>query len=65
MEGMSLISMTDKVKEHTGFHYLLTEIQLCALILLGFNIFHKKYSAKSKTNPSHTTYLEYTLMILL
>ena len=35
--------MTKEVKEHIGFHYLLTKIQLCTLILLELNIFHKKY----------------------
>ena len=44
--------ITNKVKEHIGFHYFLTEIQQCTLILLKFNIFLKKYWAKSKANPS-------------
>ena len=57
--------MTSKVKELIGFHYLLTEKHLCTLILLELNISLKKYSTKSKVNPSHTTYLEYNLMILL
>ena len=50
MERMSRISMTEKVNEHTEFHYLLTEIQLRTLVLLELNIFPKKYSTKSKTN---------------
>ena len=35
------ISMTNKAKEHIGFHYLLAEMQLCTLILLEMNIFLK------------------------
>ena len=57
--------MTNKVKEHTGFHCLLTEIQLGTLIILGFNIFHNKYYTKSKINLSHKIYLEYKIMIPL
>ena len=30
--------MTNKIKEHIGFQYLLTKIQLCTLILLESNI---------------------------
>ena len=56
--------MTNKVKEHIACHYLLTKIQQCALILLELNIFRKKNYKKSKINQSHTTYLEYNLMIL-
>ena len=40
--------MTEKVKEHVGFHYLLTEIQLHTLILLELNIFLKRYLKKIK-----------------
>ena len=32
-DGAYVINLDDKVKEHTGFCYLLTEKQLCALIL--------------------------------
>ena len=53
--------MTNKVKEAIGFDYSLTEILLCTFILLGLNMFHEKYLAKSKLK----TYLEYSLMILL
>ena len=49
--------MTNKVKEHTRFHYLLTEIRL-----LELNLFHKKYQRESKTKPSVTTYLEYKMI---
>ena len=43
-DGSSVINLDDKkVKEHTGFHYLLTEIQLYTLILLELNILLKKY----------------------
>ena len=47
--------MANKVKEHIEFHYLLTEIRVCALILLGWNIFYKKYLEISKTNLSLIT----------
>ena len=33
--------MTNKIKQQIRFHYLLTEIQLCTLIVLEFNIFFK------------------------
>ena len=36
-------SMIKIVKERIGFHYSLIEMQLHTLILLEFNIFHKKY----------------------
>ena len=32
-----------EVKEHIGFHYLLTEIRLYTLTFLEFNIFLKMY----------------------
>ena len=35
-----------KVKEHIGFRYLLTEINLHTLILLELNMFFNKYWAK-------------------
>ena len=57
--------MTNKVKEHTGIPYLLTEIHLRTLILLGLNIFHNMYYTKSKIKLSHTRYLEYKIMIPL
>ena len=57
--------MTNKVKERIRFHYLLTEIQLFTLILLGLNIFHKNYWAKSKINQTLRTYLEYNMLTLL
>ena len=53
------------VKEHIGFHYLLTEIPRYTLILLELNIFLKKYLAKSKVNQLITIYLEYKIMNLL
>ena len=58
---MYVINLNEKKsKEHTGFHYLLTETQLCSLIALGLNIFHKikKYILLTK-------YLKYYLMTLL
>ena len=48
MERMSEKLMTNKVKEHTGFHYQLTEIQVCTLILLELNIFFKMLLSKIK-----------------
>ena len=57
--------MTKKAKEHIGFHYLLTEIQLYTLILLGLNKFFKKYQTKSEINQLLTIHLEYKIMILL
>ena len=57
--------MTRKLKEHFGFHYLLTKIQLYTLILLELNIFLKKYEAKSNINQELTIYLEHKVMILL
>ena len=65
MEHMPQISMTNKVKENIGFHYSFTEIRLHNLILLEPNIFRKTYKTKSKTNLSHTTYLEDKMMNLL
>ena len=51
-----VINLDDKkVKEHIGFHYFLTEIHQYTLILLEFNIFLKKYRAKSKINQLLTT----------
>ena len=42
--GAYVINLNDKiVKEPVGFHYLLTEIQPCTLILLELNMFLKKY----------------------
>ena len=35
------------------------------LILFQLNIFRNKYKVKLKKNPSHTTYSENDLMILL
>ena len=45
IDGVNAINRDEKkkVKEHIGFHYLLTEIQLYTLILLELNIFLKKY----------------------
>ena len=34
--------MKNKVKKHTAFYYLSTEIHLCSLSLSGINIFLKK-----------------------
>ena len=53
--------MTNKVKEHNGFYYLLIEKELCTLILLNL----KTYETKVKINQSLTTYLEQNLVILL
>ena len=50
------------VKEHIGFHYLLTEIQLYTSIPLELNIFHKKYSTKPEINKLLTTYLQCKIM---
>ena len=61
MERLWQMSMTNKANEHVGFHYLFIKILLYALILLKLNIFHKKYEAKSKTNPSRTAYSEYKM----
>ena len=61
-----MINLDDKqVKKHIGFHYLLTQIQLCTLILLELSMFLKMYQTKSKINLSLTTYEEYNLIILL
>ena len=61
-----MINLDDKqVKKDIGFHYLLTQIQLCTLILLELSIFLKMYQTKSKINLSLTTYEEYNLIILL
>ena len=57
--------MTNKVKKHIWFHYLLAKIQLYNYIILELNIFRKKFEARSKINLSFTTYLEYKMMILL
>ena len=57
--------MTNQVKQHIVFHYLLTEIQLCSLILLELNIFLKKDWTKSMINRLLVTDLEYSLMTLL
>ena len=46
----------DKVNERIEFHYLLTKIQGCTLIILELNIFPK--TSKSKTNQSFMTYIE-------
>ena len=40
---MSQFLMTKKVMEHIRFHYLLTEIELCTLVLLELNKFFKIY----------------------
>ena len=53
-----------KVKEHIGFHYLLSKIQLYTLILLEFNIF-LKYQTKSEIIQLHTLYSEFKKMNLL
>ena len=43
-DGVYVIHLNDKkVKEHIGFPYLFTEIQVYTLILLELNIFLKKY----------------------
>ena len=61
-----MINLDNKqVKKHIGFHYLLTQIQLCTLILLELSMFLKMYQTKSKINLSLTTYEEYNLIILL
>ena len=61
-----MINLDDKqVKKHIGFHYLLTQIELCTLILLELSMFLKMYQTKSKINLSLTTYEEYNLIILL
>ena len=57
--------MTKEAKEHTEFHYLLTEILLLTLILSELNIFLKKYFAKSKINQLLTIHLQSKIMILL
>ena len=57
--------MTNKAKEEIGFHYLLADIWPLTLILLGLNIFHKKYLKKYSTYLSLTIYLEYKMMTLL
>ena len=41
---MSQFSMTNKVKEHIGVHYLLTEIRLSTLIHLELKLFLKDIS---------------------
>ena len=53
-----------KVKEHIGFHYLLSKIQLYTLILLEFNIF-LKYQTKSEIIQLHKLYSEFKKMNLL
>ena len=50
MEPKSYILITNKVKEHTGFHYLVPETQLRKLILLELNMFLKMYKTKSNMN---------------
>ena len=65
MERMSQITMTNKVKKHIRFHFLLTEIQLGTLTLLGLNKLFKKYLAKSKINQSLIVYLKHNLMTFL
>ena len=57
--------MIKKANESIGFRYLLTEIQLYALILLELNIFYKKYWRKSEINQLLTIFLEYKIMNLL
>ena len=43
-DGAYVINLNDKkVKEHIGFHYLLTEIQMYTVIILELNTFLKKY----------------------
>ena len=45
IDGVNAINRDEKkkVKEHIGFHYLLTEIQLYTFILSELNIFLKKH----------------------
>ena len=57
--------MKKRVKEYTGFHNLLTEIQPYNSILSELNIFLKNYYTKSKINLLHTIYLECKIMNLL
>ena len=57
--------MIETVKEHIGFHYLLTNIQLYTFVLLELNIFLKKYETKSEINQLLRIYLEYKTMNLL
>ena len=40
--------MTKKVKEHIGFHYLLTEIQLYTLIFFGIEYIHEEVLTEIK-----------------
>ena len=53
-----------KIKRTHWFLLFIDKIQLCTLILLEINIFHKKYQAKAKINLSLKIYLEYKIMIL-
>ena len=64
MERMQYISMIKTVKEHSGFHYLMIEMQLHTLILLKLNIFVWKYK-KIRDKSLLTIYLEYNIMNLL
>ena len=57
--------MSNKIEIQIGFHYLLTEMQLCTLIILEFYVFWKKVLIKPKVNQSLAAYLEYNLMIQL
>ena len=47
-DGAYTRNLDDKVKEYIGFHQLLTETWLCALIILGFNIFPEEVLSKIK-----------------
>ena len=57
--------MANKVKEHIGFHYLLTEMQPCTFMFFGIEYIPQDLLNKIKKNESLITYLEYNLMILL
>ena len=64
MENMSNLDGKQSKETHLVSLFI-DKSECCALILLEFNIFCKKYEAKSKTNPSLTTYIEYKIMILV
>ena len=62
--------MTNKVKEHNGFYFLLTEIQLCALIFFEMEyipqgILNKKINPSTYLEHNFATCCEQNLMILL
>ena len=48
MERMQYISIIKIVKEDSGFHYLMIEMQLHTLILLKLNIFVWKYKKNQR-----------------